>query len=487
MSTLRRIITPAVTGAFALVLGAGISFGLHPGQIAAQDRSPAVQQLRDMSEAFVHIADSASPAVVFIDVESKVSARNADMPMGFRNDDPLAPFFRFFERPGQPNRPMPPQMRRGQGSGFIISPDGYVVTNGHVVNDAERIDVTLGDGRRFKAKLVGVDKPTDIAVIKIDDGELPYLTLGDSDALRIGEIVVAIGNPFGLSHSVTQGIVSAKGRSGVGITDYADFIQTDAAINPGNSGGPLLNLEGEVVGMNTAILSRTGGSLGIGFAIPINNIKEIKDTLISGKAVERGFLGVMIQDVTPDMAEYFKAEPNKGALIAELGKDSPATGTLEQDDIVLELDGRPVKDAASLRNMVAMSKPGTQAEMRVLRDGEERNVTVTLGKRDEEQTRIATEEAEPSELGLGLQNLTLDLAQQLGFGDQKGVVITRVEPGSAAQRAGLQPGMLIQEVNRDPVNNVAEFRKFVAESDGDVVLLRFTDGSRSLYTTLRKE
>ena len=488
MRTLRKYLSPAVGAAFALAIAAAVMTGVLPGKIAAQDRSQSVQQLRDMSDAFVHIADKASPAVVFIDVESKVNARNVDMPEFPGND--FAPFFRFFERPGQPgqpNRQIPPHLRRGQGSGFIISPDGYVLTNGHVVSEADRIDVTLGDGRRFKATLVGVDKPTDIAVIKIEDGELPYLPLGDSDSLRIGEIVIAIGNPFGLSHSVTQGIVSAKGRSDVGITPFADFIQTDAAINPGNSGGPLLNLDGQVVGMNTAILSRTGGSMGIGFAIPINGIKEIKDTLISGKPIERGFLGVMIQDVTPDMAEYFKAEPNKGALIADLADDSPAAGKLQKDDIVLEIDGKSVKDSASLKYMVAMGKPGSETDMRVLRDGEEQNVKVTLGKREEEQLASAEDTQEPSTLGLGLQNLTPDLAQQFGYDNQKGVVVTEVQPGSSADRAGLQPGMLIQEINRQPVSNVSQVKKIVAESTGDVVLVRFTDGQRSLYTTLRKE
>jgi len=491
MKTLRYVLHPAAI-AVALIAAMAVLVGAHPGKIAAQDHAQGFQHLRDMSDAFVHIANTASPAVVFIEVESKVSARNVNAP-DFNGEDPFGPFFRFFDRPGQPGRPgpqlrqMPPQLRRGQGSGFIISSDGYVVTNGHVVKDAERIDVTLGDGRQFQAKLVGVDSPTDIAVIKIEDGELPHLKLGDSDALNVGEIVVAIGNPFGQRNSITQGIVSAKGRNGVGITDYADFIQTDAAINPGNSGGPLLNLDGEVVGMNTAILSGTGGSLGIGFAIPINSIKGIKDTLISGKAVERGFLGVMIQDVTPDMAEYFKAKPNQGALIAGLGDNSPVEGRLQQDDIVLEFDGKPVKDAASLRNMVAMNKPESSVDLRVLRGGEEQSISVTLGKREGEETAGGDNKTAPEQLGLGLQNLTPDLAQQLGFDNQKGVVIAEIEPGSPAERAGLQPGILIQEVNRQPVNTVAQFKKFVAESESNVLLIRYTDGQRSLYTTLRKE
>ncbi len=491
MSRNRSFLRPAAAVAVAFGFGSALFFGAQTASIHAQDHAQSVATLRDMSDAFVHIADTASPAVVFIEVESKVTPRNVNMP-DLGEGSPFGPFFRFFEqpgRPGQPNRPMPPQFQRGQGSGFIISPDGYVLTNGHVVDGAERISVTMNDGREFKAELVGVDKPTDIAVIKIEDGKLPYLALGDSDALNVGEIVVAIGNPFGQRNSITQGIVSAKGRSGVGIADYADFIQTDAAINPGNSGGPLINLDGEVVGMNTAILSRTGGNIGVGFAIPINAIKDIKDTLISGKAVERGFLGVSIQDVTGDIAEYFGTQPNHGALIAEVQPESAADKSgLKRDDIVLEYGGKPVKDASSLRYMVAMTAPGQAVDTRVLRDGKEDTMSVTVGKRDEDEI-AATHggSAHQEQLGLSLQNLTPDIAQQLSLGDRKGVVISEVVPGSAADRAGLESGMLIQEVNRHAVASVNDFRKILAESDGDIVLLRVSDGNGTRYLTLHKE
>jgi len=492
MSTNHSFLRPVAALAVALGLGVALFFGAQTATIQAQDRAQGVAHLRDMSEAFVHIAETTSPAVVFIEVESKVSPRNADMPNFFEEGDPFAPFFRFFDQPGrpnQPNRPMPPQFRRGQGSGFIISADGYVLTNAHVVDGAERISVTLGDGREFQAELLGTDKPTDIAVIKIKDGQLPYLPLGDSDALKVGEIVMAIGNPFGQRNTVTQGIVSAKGRSGVGITDYADFIQTDAAINPGNSGGPLLNLDGEVVGMNTAILSRTGGSIGVGFAIPINAIKDIKDTLISGKPVERGFLGVSIQDVTGDIAEYFGTKANHGALIAEVQPESAAEKSgLKRDDIVLEFDGKPVKDASSLRYMVAMTTPGEAVDARILRDGKEDTIPVAVGKRDEDEIVAAQGgSTQQDRLGLTLQNLTPEIAQQLDLGDRKGVVVAEVVPGSAANRAGLQPGMLIQEVNRQQVTSVSQFRSIVAESEEDIVLLRVSDGNGTRYMTLNKE
>jgi serine protease Do len=483
---------PVAAAAIALGIGSAIFFGTQTPTTQAQDHIEGVQTLRSMSDAFVHIADTASPAVAFIEVESKVSARNTGMPE-FGEGDPLAPFFRFFDRPGQPgqqNRPLPPQLRHGQGTGFIISPDGYMLTNGHVVDGAERISVTLGDGREFEAKLIGVDKPTDIAVIKVEDGELPYLPLGDSDALNVGEIVMAIGNPFGQRNSITQGIVSAKGRNGVGITDYADFIQTDAAINPGNSGGPLLNLDGEVVGMNTAILSRTGGNLGIGFAIPVNTIREIKDTLISGKSVERGYLGVNIQNVDAEIAEYFNTKPNQGAIIADILEDSPAEKSgLQRDDIVVEYDGKAVRDAASLRLMVAGTTPGDTVNASILRDGKETTIPVTVGKRDEEQiAAMRGEGAEaPSGLGMSLQNLTPDLAQQLGFEAEHGIVITEVEPGSSAARAGLRPGMVVLEVNRQPVESVAQFKTIVTESDKDSVLLRVTDNDGPRYAILHKE
>jgi serine protease Do len=481
--------SPVAAVVLALGLSSAIFFGVQNQGIQAQDHAQGVQTLRSMSDAFVHIAGTASPAVAFIEVESKVSARNTGMPDFGEGPDPSMPFFRFFERPGQPNRPMPPQLRRGQGTGFIVSPDGYMLTNGHVVDGAERISVTLGDGREFQAKLIGVDKPTDIAVIKVEDGELPYLPLGDSDELKVGEIVMAIGNPFGQRNSITQGIVSAKGRNGVGITDYADFIQTDAAINPGNSGGPLLNLDGEVVGMNTAILSRTGGSLGIGFAIPINSIKDIKDTLISGKSVERGFLGVNIQDVDSGIAEHFNAKPNQGAIVADIVADSPAEKSgLQRGDIVTEFDGKPVKDAASLRNMVAMTTPNEPVDARILRNGNEQTMSLTVGKRDEDQIAALRGDAEaPAELGMSLQNLTPDLAQQLGLDAENGVVISEVHPGSAADRAGLEPGMLILEVNREPVGNVAQFRKFFTESEKESVLLRVADNDGTRYVIVRKE
>ncbi len=473
--------------ACAIVIAMAVS--RQPQATFAADKDAGIQHLRNMSDAFVSIAESASPAVVYVEVESEVRNASAEMPFDFPGGDLFQRFFgpQFRERmPDQ--REMPRQFRQGAGSGFIISPDGYILTNNHVVANANRISVEMSDGRQFKGEVVGTDPPSDVAVVKIDGTNLPHLQLGDSESLKVGEIVLAIGNPLGQRNSITQGIVSAKGRSNVGITDFADFIQTDAAINLGNSGGPLLNLDGEVVGVNTAIMSRTGGSMGIGFAIPINMVKSIKDTLIAGKSVERGFLGVMIQDVTPEIADYFGIEPNSGAVVAQVNEDSPAAkGGVKSEDIVLEYNGQPVHDASSLRNMVAQTQPESTAKMSVLRDGKRMNLNVDIGKRDNEQMAAQESPEMQDGLGLRLQNLTPDVAQQFGLTGQTGVLVAQVEPGSAADRAGIQPGNVIQEVNRQPVRNTAEFQNALANSRDNVTLIKISDGQFSRIVALRSE
>jgi len=271
--------------------------------------------------------------------------------------------------------------QRGQGSGFIISKDGYILINNHVVGDADLIKVKLSDGREFKAKVIGTDPQSDVAVIKIDATNLPVLRLGDSDKLEVGEWVIAIGNPFGLSQTVTVGVVSAKGRSRIGINDYEDFIQTDAAINPGNSGGPLVNIHGEAVGMNTAIFSRSGGYMGIGFAIPINMAKAIKDQLLKKGKVTRGWLGVVIQDIDEELAKSFGLEKTEGVLIAEVSEGSPAEKAgLKQGDIILRLNGKKVDDLGELRNKIALTAPGTKVKLEVLRENKRRTIQVTIGE-----------------------------------------------------------------------------------------------------------
>ena len=305
-------------------------------------------------------------------------------------DDPFGlfdggPIERFLERfPRTPDRtPNPHGLRRGQGSGFLVSDDGLILTNSHVVQDASRINVRLHDGRRFNASLVGSDPESDVALLRIEAKDLPSLTLGDSDKLRLAEAVLAIGNPFGLTETVTTGVVSAKGRTHVGLTSFENYIQTDAAINPGNSGGPLLNLKGEVVGINAAIYSRSGGHMGIGFAIPINFAKSIQAQLLDSGEVVRGFLGVLVQDVTPDLASSLGLEMARGALVAEVNEGSPADAAgLEAGDVVVRADGSPLRDSGTLRNEIARRKPGTKVALDIVRQGKSMALQVELAERE---------------------------------------------------------------------------------------------------------
>ena len=321
----------------------------------AQGQGSAAESLRMMGKTFASVAKRVSPAVVFVKVEKVVESQpNVQFFAPFGGDNPFGDDFlqRFFGTPSPQEQPrqfrqIPRQHQRivGQGSGFIISPDGYIMTNNHVVGDADKVTVKLEDGREFIAKTVGTDPHTDVALIKIDAKNLPVLALGNSDALEVGEWVLAIGNPFGLSHTLTAGIVSAKGRSSLGLADYENFIQTDAAINPGNSGGPLVDLNDKAVGMNTAIFSQSGGYMGIGFAIPINMAKAIKDQLIKTGSVTRGYLGIVIQDLTPELAKSFGLDDHNGILVAEVTENSPAEKAgLRQGDVIVEFNGKAVEE-----------------------------------------------------------------------------------------------------------------------------------------------
>jgi serine protease Do len=464
------------------------SFVLIPATMANDD----VAILKSMQNGYVKVASEASKAVVNIRVEQIIerSARSAN-PFEFFGEDLFEHFFR--QGPGSPsprNRQPQPQpktekdIRYGQGSGFIISDDGFILTNNHVVGEADKVFVTLVDDREFEAEVIGADKETDVAVLKITTKEpLPVLPLGDSDKIEVGQFAVAVGNPFGLSHTVTSGIISAKGRSNVGITGYDYLIQTDAAINPGNSGGPLVNLDGEAIGMNTAIYSRSGGYMGIGFAIPINLAKAIFTQLKETGTVTRGYIGVYIQDISPQMAKSFDMEGKDGILVAEVEKESPAQeGGLQQGDIILELDGDAVKETASFRNKVALMAPGTKIELSVQRDGKKINVTITLGEKPTsvEETTVSGETVSKS-LGFTVQTLTDELAERLGFENESGVLVTEVDESSNAYRSGLRPGMLVREINRQDVNSLKDFKAAAEEAtnSGDVLLLvKDTRGTR---------
>ncbi len=446
----------------------------------------ALENLRNTGKAFATVAKKVSPAVVFIKVEKTVTSAS---PFGFLMPFGDEFFRRFFENPFQgPQSPQQKHLIQGQGSGFIVSADGYILTNNHVVGDADNVIVKLIDGREFKARTIGTDPHTDVAVIKIDANHLPVLPLGDSDALEVGEWVLAIGNPFGLSHTLTAGIVSAKGRSSIGIADYEDFIQTDAAINPGNSGGPLIDLEGRAVGINTAIFSQTGGYMGIGFAIPINMAKIIRDQLVKHGSVTRGYLGVMIQDITPELAKTFELETTKGVLISEVTKGSPAEKAgLARGDVIVEFNGHPVQKVGSFRNEVALVAPGTRVNMTVIRHGRRKPIAVKVGKLPTGKQTASTQSDILDKLGLTVETLTRDLAEQLGYRGETGVVVTQVASDSAAALSGIRPGVLIQEVNRKRVHNIEEFDDAVAQTaNKGVVLLLVKDGeSGPRYVVLK--
>ena len=437
------------------------------------------------SMGFAPVLKPVLPAVVSI-----TSSRIVKVPSNrfFFND----PFFQqFFGRQFQ----NPPQQQReqGLGSGVIISQDGYIMTNNHVIDKATEIKVILPDKRQFPGKLVGTDPKTDIAVVKIAATGLPTVTLGDSSKLQVGDYAFAIGNPFGVGETATMGIISATGRNGLDIEDYEDFIQTDAAINPGNSGGALLNARGEVIGINTAILSgNSGGNQGIGFAIPINMAKYVMDQILKHGKVVRGYIGVGIQELTPDLAKAFSVPAEKGALVGNVDPNSPgAKAGLQRGDVITEVNGQPVAGPNDLRLQVGTMAPGTTVHLKVLRSGENRDVTLTLGEAPsgKGQGNSAEGSAENSPLnGIQVDELTSDIRQQLGLGpDVKGVVVTEVPDGSPASDAGLQRGDVIEQVNRHPVNSVPEYERLVREAGTQAVVLLVNRGGNTTFVVVQPE
>jgi serine protease Do len=426
--------------------------------------------------SFTQLVKEAGPAVVNIATkrEASTSSRNL-LPERFqeRFPDRRDPFQEFFDRffGGEP--PVRESRPRSLGSGFIISADGFIVTNHHVVRNADQILVRLSDGREFTARIIGADQKTDLALLKIDlpnAERLPVLPLGDSTALEVGQWVVAIGSPFGFDHTVTAGIVSAKGRS-IGAGPYDDFIQTDASINPGNSGGPLLNMKGEVVGINTAIIAHAQG---IGFAIPADLARGIIDQLKASGSVTRGWLGVQIQDVTDDIKEYYSLPSTKGALVARVFEGDPADRAgIKQGDVIVEVDGKQVADSRDLTRMVADIPVDKKTPIVVIRDGKRARVSVTIARRDDDVVESPSAPAQEfSRLGWTLAPLDSETASRLGIADEKGVVVTGVEPGGKADSAGLSPGDVIREINRKTVTSVSDVEKLVdAAKQGDILNL----------------
>ena len=415
-----------------------------------------------ISKPFTNVAKKATPAVVFIKVESNGNDLDDGFPDGSPNpydnfgDDFLR---RFFGAPPRGQQKPMPQL--SQGSGFLVSSDGYIMTNAHVIAGSDKISVVLHDGREIDGVLIGSDPNTDVAVIKIEGKDYPYVEFGNSDDMDIGEWVIAIGSPFQLQASLTVGVISAKGRQNLRITDLEDFIQTDAAINPGNSGGPLLNLHSQVIGINTAIVSRSGGYMGIGFAIPSNMAKNIMTQIIDKGAVTRGFLGVSLQPVDKDIAEAFNLDKIEGALVSEVVKDSPADkGGLKQGDIILEYNNTPIKSLGGFRNDISLMEPGSTVTMKVNRKGQIMTIKIQLGKASDARSASGISQ----QIGFEVSNLTPDIAKQLGYdASVKGVVITKIKPGSAAALAGMRPGFVIKEINDQQINNIEEFNKVLDE------------------------
>ncbi len=442
---------------------------------------------------FTRLAERLSHAVVNISSSSKGDRSEerqfhggprGQMPGFPPGQDPREfwePFERFFGP--MPRRRMP---ERSLGSGFIFDPEGYILTNNHVVENADEIRVKLQDGEEFKAKLVGRDPKTDIAVLKIDANRpLPTIGFGDSEAVKVGEWVMAIGNPFGLEFSVTAGIVSAKGRF-IGQGNYDDFLQTDAPINPGNSGGPLLDLNGRVVGINTSIFSRSGGNIGIGFAIPINLAKELIPQLREKGRVTRGWIGVMIQKVTPDIAESLGLPGARGALVADVVKGGPAEEAgIKVGDVIIKFDGHEVKESTELPTLVAREKIGAKVPVVVLRDGKEETIEITIAEMKDDVEEGPSGESEA--YGLAVQSLTPEIAESLGIGlDVQGVLVSSVEPGSPADEAGLRRGDVIVEVNRKPVKDVESYEKEMkATGEGKSVLLLVRRGENTVFLALK--
>ncbi len=450
-----------------------------------------------VSNSIVEVAKKKNPAVVSITAKVKTKNTKNNFNFNWKGPNPFGQFqdplenfqdrFRdFFDR-------MPkggPAPRGGSGSGFIIDPEGYVFTNHHVVDNADEIKVTLQDDVEYDAELIGSDPKTDIALVKIvqEQGKnknFPYLTFGDSDKLEVGEWVVAIGNPFGLHHTVTTGVVSAKGRN-IGAGPYDEFIQTDASINPGNSGGPLLNLKGEVIGVNTAIFSKTGGNVGIGFAVPINVAQSILPQLKEHGSVTRGWLGVMIQKVTPELAKSFEMEKAKGALVGDVTPNGPASKAgIQRGDVIVKFDNHAVPSVETLPKMVANTAPGKSVGVEVIRDGKTKNINVAIEVLDDQRPKIQ-KASFGDNLGMQVQNITPDLAQSFNLKDTDGVLVSSVSSGEAAGEAGIKRGDVIVEVNRRPVNNVSDYKKETSKyKDGSTVLLLVKRNGSSIYVAVR--
>jgi serine protease Do len=475
------------TVSVATVLAVTGFYGLRAatlGKLGFENPAPTVKMVSRSEAAagrgYSAVVKRVLPAVVNISSSKVVKQTALEIPQG------VDPFFRQFFGDNFSQRFNVPQERseKALGSGVIVSPEGYILTNNHVVEGAKEVTVTLRDKREMKARVVGTDPRTDIAVLKLEGSNFPALTLADSGKVEVGDIVLAIGNPFGVGQTVTAGIVSATGRGGLGIEQVEDFIQTDAPINPGNSGGALVDDEGHLIGINTAIISgNSGGNQGIGFAVPINMARHDMDEILAHGKVAHGYLGILPQDLTPALAKAFNTSETSGALVGEVTPNSPAArSNLKQGDIIVAVNGQAVADAGQLRSKIGMMNPNATVMLRVLRNGKMQEVAVPLGEfpSKDERASVKSGSSDSSLQGVTVENLTPEIAQQLKLpATTKGVVVEQVNPASRAADAGLQPGDVIQQVNHQSVTSVNEYTQAVSASKKDEPVLLLVDRNGS--------
>ncbi len=439
--------------------------------------------------SYADLVEKASPAVVRITALVKKNAPKR------RTNSPFEDFFKQF-----PEQKQNPQPTRGFGSGVLVSEDGTILTNHHVIADADKITVEMENNESFEAKVIGSDPPSDLAVLKIEGEKFPFLRLGDSEKVLVGDIVLAIGNPLGIGQTVTSGIISAKGRrTGLGDGSFEDFLQTDAPINRGNSGGALINLQGELIGINSQILSPTGGNIGIGFSIPSNMANSIMEQLVKNGKVRRGMLGINIQNISSEIAERLELKDTKGVLVSNVQSGSAADKAgVKRRDVITSINGESVEDGNALRNKVAGTQPGTEITLKIVRDGEEQELKATLGEFDTTtQTSADNGDAKPKgespddaeqngKLGLSLQPLTPEIAKQLGIdGQVKGVLVTAVDPNSPAAEEGIRRGDVILEVNRKLVETLADVRTALEKSGDKPALLLISRGGQTVFISVK--
>jgi serine protease Do len=479
LATLTLAAALAATGFYGL---RAASLGTLPFEHAAPTIKTAARSEAAAGRGYSAVVKRVVPAVVNISSSKVVKQAAMETPQG------VDPFFRQFFGNDFNRRFNVPQERteKALGSGVIVAPEGYILTNNHVVEGAKEVTVTLHDKREFKARVVGTDPRTDVAVLKIEGSNFPALTLADSSKVEVGDFVLAIGDPFGVGQTVTSGIVSATGRGGLGIEQVEDFIQTDAPINPGNSGGALVDDEGHLIGINTAILAgNSGGNQGIGFAVPVNMARHDLNEILAHGKVEHGYLGILPQDVTPALAKAFNTSETNGALVGEITPNSPAAHSgLKQGDMIVAVNGQPISDASQLRSRIGMMDPNTTVTLKVVRDGRTQDVAVTLGEFPTKEERASIQNEDSNSLqGVNVENLTPETAQELKIpANTKGVVVNQVNPGSRAADAGLQPGDVIQQVNHQLVASVNDYNHAMgAAKKGQPVLLLVDRSGNSMF------